>query len=72
MPKASRKNRAKNRNIENLSVAFQPVERPIVAKPKIATQTYDAFRYIKKDLMWSAVAAGVVVVVLIIFYIFLR
>ncbi len=72
MPKVSRKNRAKNRSSDYQAAPFQPVERATISKPKIAIQIYDASKFIKKDLMWSGVAAGLVVVVLIICYIFLR
>jgi hypothetical protein len=72
MPRVSRKNRIKNRSSDYQNITSQSVERAAVNRPKIMTQTYDASRYIKKDLMWSALAAGLVIMVGIVLYIFFR
>jgi hypothetical protein len=72
MARLSRRNRSRNRisNIQN--IAFQPADQITMGKPKAASSTYNASKYIKRDLMMSALATGVVVVVLIILYIFLH
>jgi hypothetical protein len=72
MPKTSRRNRIKNRSSDFQNEATPSVEQVTVNKPKIVTPTFDATQYIKKDLMWSGLTAGIVVVVLIVAYIFLR
>jgi hypothetical protein len=41
-------------------------------KPQAAFQTYDASRHIARDLKWSGITAGVVIIVLVIFYIWLH
>jgi hypothetical protein len=71
MPRISRKNRTKNRNHDFQNIPPQ-VERATINKPNMISQTYDASKSIKKDLVWSGLTAGIVVVVLIIFYVFLR
>jgi hypothetical protein len=71
MPKASRRTRTISRSINSPKITTS-VEQTTVNKPKAAAQTYNAFQYIKKDLTMSALTAGIVVVVLIILYIFLR
>jgi hypothetical protein len=72
MPKASRRTRTLSRSNNSPNITAPLVERITVNKPKAATQTYDASRYIKKDLMMSALTAGIVIIILIILYIFLH
>jgi hypothetical protein len=71
MPRLSRKNRTKNRNYYSQNTLPQ-IERATFNKPNMISHTYDASKSIKKDLIWSGLTAGIVIVVLIIFYIFLR
>jgi|WetSurMetagenome_2_1015567.scaffolds.fasta_scaffold1226374_1 hypothetical protein len=72
MPKASRRTRTLNRSNNNPSIAAPLVGQISVNKPKTATQAYDASRYIKRDLVMSGLTAGIVIVILIILYLFLR
>ncbi|MDD5700952.1 MAG: hypothetical protein PHU23_02780 [Dehalococcoidales bacterium] len=72
MGKVSRRIRDKNRSFNYQNDIIQSSQPVAVNKPDAACQSYDATRYIKNDLKWSAVAGGVVFLLLIIAYIFLR
>jgi hypothetical protein len=61
-----------NRSSNFQNRTAQPAERLAVIKPKVSMPAYDASRFIKKDLVLSALVAGVVIAVGFIFYIFLR
>ncbi len=70
MAKTAKRMRVKNRiNAYQKAVASQ-YSTP--NRPQITIQTYDAYRFIKKDMKWSALIGGIVVLVLIITYVFLH
>jgi hypothetical protein len=72
MVKAAKKIRTKNFSTDYKNKTVQSFQRLTITKPQAVQQAYDASRYIKTDLKWSAIAGGIVVLLLIISYIFLR
>lgn len=71
MAKVSRKMRAKNHDYYQ-KVVSPPVNAPAASRTRLNTPAYDANLYIKKDLKWSVLVAGLVVVIMVLLYIFLH
>jgi hypothetical protein len=46
--------------------------KPNNPKTQTINQSYDAAKYIKNDLKWSGIAAGIVMIVMILCYILFR
>jgi hypothetical protein len=72
MPKSTKRSQAKYRARSTVKMG-EPITQPIVVKRSSpAIQVYDGSKYIKSELLWSSFAAGIVVILLVIAYIFLR
>ncbi len=69
MAKTAKRRVAKTRT-NNYQTTLTQTPQILMNKPPMTTPAYDAFQYIKRDLKWSAIVAGIVVLVLIITYIF--
>jgi hypothetical protein len=71
MAKISKKLRNRNHNYYQNITAPPPVAGPGPALRTFAP-VYDANQYIKKDLTWSALVGGLVVLIMALLYFFLR
>jgi hypothetical protein len=75
MAKKSRRNRNIN-NINKSSTVQNPRAQTLpqvnLNKPQTGVQPYESAKYLKNDLKWSVITAGIIAVILIIVYIFLH
>jgi hypothetical protein len=77
MAKEIRKTRTKKSTVGVKSAvapaaAGVPVSRPVVTQSPARPQPYDAQQYIKRDLSYSCLAAGIVFALMIVFYLTLH
>jgi hypothetical protein len=72
MAKKAKVNRVikQSNNVQNPT--DQPVLQTNINKQPKALNIYESQKYLKNDLKWSGITAGIVVIVLIIIYIFLH
>ena len=72
MPGRSKRNR---RVIGNSGVQSSTAQTTTQASPinkPTAAQPYEAYKYLKNDLKWSGITAGIIAVILIAVYIFMH
>jgi hypothetical protein len=67
-----KKIRPVTRSINNQTLQSQTSPGVTVNPVKLVSQSYNAEKYIKQDVMWTIITAGIVVVVMVILYYILR
>jgi hypothetical protein len=72
MPKSYRRTQLNTRNRVVQKMGEQNVQTPTPKRSQPGAQVYDASKYVKRDLLWSSITAGIVVVVMVLLYIFFR
>jgi hypothetical protein len=66
----SRKRQAnQSRNRSTQQIDFQVVKPFSINKTQTSTLIYDASKYVKNDIKWSAITTGIVVIVLVTLYV---
>jgi hypothetical protein len=60
-------NQSRNRYTQKIDV--QVVKPVSINKTQTSTPIYDASKYVKNDILWSAITTGIVVIVLVILYV---
>ncbi len=71
MAKLSRRSKTRSSS-GNSPASDREVITPSPKKAQAAVQTYDAFKYIKRDLMWGATCGAICMVIMIVLYFLIR